>query len=129
MGWSVPYPRGAAGLVLGSLLLGSATVSAQIPAAAIEGSVTDATSAVIARASVEVREIGTGARRRAETGANGRFMIGSLEPGEYEVLAAAPGFAIRRQRVALRVGAQLTLDFELSLGNLGAQVDVSSSAP
>ena len=53
--------------------------------AEIAGSVIDPTGAMVAAASVEVREVSTGKTRSAKTNAAGQFSLSAVPAGEYEV--------------------------------------------
>ncbi|HWA93102.1 MAG TPA: carboxypeptidase regulatory-like domain-containing protein, partial [Terracidiphilus sp.] len=58
----------------------------------ISGIVTDASGAVISGASVTVTSTSTGASLSGQSGNDGRFTIGSLEPGTYNLSVSMPGF-------------------------------------
>jgi hypothetical protein len=60
--------------------------------AAILGTVTDNTGAVVANAKVEVTNKATGIVTRTETTSSGDFTVPSLNPGVYIVSVEAPGF-------------------------------------
>jgi hypothetical protein len=102
--------------------------AAQIPIASLHGTATDGSSAALVQASISVRNLRTGATRRTTTGPDGRFQLARLEPGEYEIVAAAPGFASQRRRLVLRVGDEQTVDFQLALERLAVVVDVDAEA-
>ena len=59
----------------------------------ILGSVTDSTGAVIPKATVVVTNIATGVKSTVTTTSAGDYTVLSLIPGQYSVLAEAPGFA------------------------------------
>ena len=59
----------------------------------ILGLVKDSTGAVVPNASVTVVNTGTGVKSTVKTTSVGDFTVLSLIPGQYEVLAEAPGFA------------------------------------
>src|SRR4029079_4021182 len=72
--------------------------SAQIPSASVRGAITDSTRGGIPSASVAFRHTHTSARRYTKAASEGRFHVTNLEPGEYEVTAAAAGFADVQRR-------------------------------
>ena len=62
----------------------------------LTGTVTDATGATIPGATIMVRNATTGVARVVKTDSAGRYVVGGLEPGGYEVRATAPGFQTRQ---------------------------------
>ena len=121
-------PRVAA-LVVAIGLSGDAPgVQAQIPAASVRGTVTDATHGVVPLAQVGLRHTRTGARRDTVADTAGRYQVTSLEPGEYDLTTRAAGFGDAQRRLTLRVGDDLTVDVELALEGIRAQVDVRVDA-
>ena len=92
--------------------------------AAISGSTTDPSGAVIPGASVRVRPIGGGPLRRSVADADGRFSFAALEPGRYEVLISAPGFASASHQIALGARDLAVLDAVLAVGAVSQSVEV-----
>ncbi len=110
-------------------LLTGLTVHAQV-SASISGLVTDPSGAVIANASVAVRNIGTGDVRNVRTGGLGRYQAAALPVGEYEIRAKAPNFQDAvRTGVRLVVGQDATVDLTLQVGTTGQEVTVRADAP
>jgi hypothetical protein len=96
----------------------------------INGTVFDSNQAVVPGATVTVTNDATGLVRTVVTGADGRFVIPTLVPGTYTILAELPGFqTTTRPGVILAVGQELTLDFTLSVAGLQEQVTVTGEAP
>src|SRR5579885_2834263 len=90
---------------------------AQTQNAAISGTVSDATGAVLAGASVQVRNTGTGVTQNAVSDEQGRYRTADLQIGEYEVQASREGFqTVVHKGVTLTVGSQLVVDFSLPVG-------------
>jgi hypothetical protein len=104
------------------------SASGQSPAAAIKGAVRDPDSAFVAGARVSAQSTRTGAVRTTLTGPDGRFQLTHLEPGDYDLEVAAPGFTGQRQRLSLHVGDDLSVDLQLALGRLDARVEVGAEA-
>jgi len=98
---------------------------AQTPEGAIRGIVKDVTGAVATKASVRVSQPQFGGGRVAGTDAYGQYYITNLAPGDYEVEASALGFNTEVQHVTLRVGDQLTVNFQLRPGSVHERVLVS----
>src|SRR6185369_10115765 len=103
-------------------------VQAQIPAASVRGTVTDATHGVVPLAQVGLRHTRTGARRDTVADSAGRYQVTSLEPGEYDLTTRAAGFGDAQRRLTLRVGDDLTVDVELAVEGIRTQVDVRVDA-
>ena len=114
----------SAGLLFG--VVGLTSLDAQVTAS-IVGTVTDATGAVIAEASVQVRNTGTGITQTAVSDGQGRYRVPDLQIGEYEVQAAKAGFqTVVRRGIALTVGSQPVVDFSLPVGQAQQTVTVES---
>ncbi len=58
----------------------------------INGTVTDATGAVIPGAQILIVNAETGVDTRSETGINGLYAVPNMPPGEYNIPASADGF-------------------------------------
>ena len=102
-------------------------VQAQLAAGSIIGTVRDSTGAVMQAVSVSAKSRDTGAVRTATTDDTGTYQILSVPAGDYDVQAAAAGFQTSiRSRIAVTVGAAVTVNFALELGTI--QQDVSVTA-
>jgi protocatechuate 3,4-dioxygenase beta subunit len=79
-------------LLVFSLLLcfGASPARAQINLAAVEGTVTDPSGAVVPGAVVEALELDTGLPRSTTSNAVGAFRIPGLTPGNYSVTFRRP---------------------------------------
>src|SRR5579859_6573359 len=73
----------------------------------ISGAVSDAQHLRVAGAVVELKAAGTGAVRHVVTNDQGLFEAPALLPDDYEIKAAAQGFAVATQSVRLEVGQKL----------------------
>src|SRR5580658_3916326 len=94
----IHFGRRTACLVL-TLLIAVLTVWGQAETGQITGSVSDPTGAVVAGASVTVRNVDTGATRTSISNADGVYAVTNLIPGEYEVNVVGAGFSTFKQRV------------------------------
>ena len=121
-------------LVLAAMLgftlgLGVNRVSAQGTTATILGNVADASGAAIPDASVEVRNVGTGATQVVSADAQGRFRVPGLLVGDYEVQVSKVGFStVVRKGITLTVGSQEVVDFSLPVGQKQETVTVEGEA-
>jgi outer membrane receptor protein involved in Fe transport len=103
-------------VVLGLFLFSNAAL-AQGTSATLLGTVTDSSGAVVANATVQVKNTATGQTQQVPTDAQGRFTIADLPIGTYDVQATAQGFQTTiRRGVTLTVGAQSVVDFSLAVG-------------
>src|SRR6266498_2002675 len=101
---------------------------AQSNASDLQGVVRDQSGAVIVGATVTVRNPATNFSRDVTTNGEGYYQITNLPPGSYEVTVEASGFSkARLMRVTLTVGQRADLDIALTVGSLGATVDISAA--
>lgn len=82
---------------------------AQSTTGSIGGTVTDASGAPVAGATVTATNEGTNAQSSATTAANGRYILNGLRPAAYTIRVDAGGAAIE-QRVTVGIGQSATLD-------------------
>src|SRR5687767_8773949 len=82
-------------LVFSAMLIGAAAVSipAQSTTASLEGTVVDQQQAVIANATVSIRNPNTGFLRNTQTDSDGRYKFVNLPTGSYEVTVESPNFS------------------------------------
>ena len=94
------------------------------------GSVLDQQQAAVANAQVSSRNVDTGATRTATTDASGSYRIASVPAGRYEVTVTAAGFTTAvHSGITLTVGADVRVDFALSVGAVQQQVQVTGEVP
>jgi hypothetical protein len=107
-------------------VLGISSLWAQVTAT-ISGTVTDSSGAVVANATIEVKNAGTAVAQSTTTDAQGRYAVRELPIGEYEVHATATGFQnVVRSGITLEVGAQSVVDFALAVGQTQETIVVQS---
>jgi hypothetical protein len=96
----------------------------------ITGTVADPANAIIANASLTLRNIETGAIYETKTTDSGNYTLASLPAGNYELTVASPGFSkYVRQGIRVQVGTALRIDAVLQVGAASESVTVSASAP
>ena len=111
------------------MLFGAGLLSAQTTTATISGTVTDSSGAVVAGAKVEVKNVGTGIVQSTTSNAQGRYRVGELLVGDYEVQAAQPGFqTVVHRGITLTVGSEAVIDFSLAVGQAQQTVTVEAQA-
>jgi hypothetical protein len=100
------------------------TVLAQT--ATVTGTLTDASGAGIAAATITARNVDTNAVRDTQSGDTGYFRITTLSPGNYEITIEKNGFrTIKYTAVVLTVGQALTIDGHLEVSTVSQTVEVS----
>jgi hypothetical protein len=115
--------------LLGFLLLGSLTLSAQQITGNIRGTVTDPTGAVIRGAEVTARQTETGLSRVTTTDRSGNYVLLELPIGHYRLQVAAKGFQQYVQGgIILNVNETASVSPKLAVGSEKQQVLVSADA-
>lgn len=108
-----------------TLLLMAGGLNAQTATGQINGTLTDASGAVIPGAKVTLSSDQTGLTRETESNATGDFVFPLLPVGVYSVTAETPGFqTARRTEITLRVNQTLRVDMEMSVGEVTETVEV-----
>ena len=104
-------------------------VSAQ-DSAAISGTVTDPSGAVVAGANITANNSDTGLERTTITDSAGRYGLFSLPVGPYEVHVKQSGFPEAvRLGIHLVVGQDAEVDIALRLGQAAERITVNEDAP
>lgn len=84
---------------------------------------------MIAGATVNVKDKGTGVVRSVKTDGTGSFRVFPLNPGKYEVSATMPGFKTKvLPEVILEIASIVKVDFALEVGQVTETVEVTASA-
>ena len=97
--------------------------------ASISGTITDASGAVLAGATVTVKNLETGSQRIVAADDAGRFDAESLVVGQYEVKAEAQGFRPEiRTGLTLVVGQRAEVNLTLRVGQVQEAVVVQEQA-
>jgi hypothetical protein len=108
----------------------AASAVAQIATATVQGEVTDHTKAVLPGVSVTALNEQTGVSRAVVTDERGFYRLTALQPGRYTLSAELSGFAVvRRSGIALTIGQEVAIPFQLALETLQETVTVTSAAP
>jgi hypothetical protein len=115
-------------LALAFLSIASVGASAQIDRAELEGTVNDASGAVIRGARVQVLEADTGISQEQQTNSNGYYRFSGLAVGRYTVTVTGTGFKTHViDQVVVQVGQTRTLDIRLAVGAIAEKVEVKAS--
>lgn len=96
----------------------------------ITGTVTDASGAVLLKATVNVIDTQTGLKRTAVTNSTGQFRAAGLPPATYDVSAELTGFATGiRRGVTVAVGQTVISDFQLKPSQVATVIEVTDQPP
>jgi len=115
-----------------SALLLSLTLAAfaQSDRGTITGTIADPAGAVVANASIEARNVGTGAISAVASSATGNYTLAELPAGNYEISVSVPGFKKSvRQGLTVQVAQTLRLDIALEVGSATESVTVTEEVP
>ena len=115
--------------VLMMIVISIVAAAQSIPTGILTGTVTDANGAVVASATVVVKNVETNAEYTVSTSDNGAFSIPSLAPGEYVANVTAQGFKQSVvKNIKVEVGKQANLTVSLEVGALNESVTVLTGA-
>ena len=122
--------RFAAFLFLSVMFLGGFTFSnAQTFRGAINGTVTDASGAVVPAAQVDLTETATGVVRKTLSSSAGDFNFPDLPLGTYQITATATGFnSLKIDQIPVSAGATYSVPVKLAVASSSQVVEVSASA-
>jgi hypothetical protein len=98
--------------------------SAQV-SASIGGTVSDPTGALIPGVEVTATNVNTGINTTQVTNEAGAYSMPSLQPGNYRLSAALPGFqTATRENIQLSQGQQVRFNFTMLVGTVATAVEV-----
>ena len=108
------------------ILLSATLLVGQTFRGTVLGSVTDPSGAVVAGATVKVRNLGTGLERTTVTSADGSYTVSELPIGTYSVTVTQSGFKTATTTdVQVSVAAERRVDVEFKTGQVSERVEVS----
>jgi outer membrane receptor protein involved in Fe transport len=109
-------------------LVGAGVVCGQSGVGTILGTVTDASGAVIANATVEVTNTGTNVTQKTQTTSAGTYNVPYLRPGTYRVSVTVSGFQKSvTEGVTLTVDQENRVDATLKPGTVSESVTVEAN--
>ena len=95
----------------------------------LNGTVTDASGALIPGASLELTNLATSVKRTGVSSPAGVYSFPQLQPGRYSLTVKAQGFSARNlNEILLAVSTPTTLNVQLEVGALTEVVSVESTA-
>jgi hypothetical protein len=111
------------------LQISQTRLPAQGATASLQGSISDATGAVVPEATVKITNVNTGASQTATSNTQGRYFVPDLAVGDYELRVSKQGFAtLVRHGLTLTVGAQQVVDMTVEIGAANQTVSVEAAA-
>jgi hypothetical protein len=128
--------RCSAVVLLCSLLLGFGVIAIVPPAwgqqasGTITGSVTDASGAAVANATVTARDVDRGTILTTQTNGSGAYTFPQVTVGNLEVAVQASGFSKEVYPAFTLILNQVArIDFQLKVGNVSQTVEVTAAPP
>ncbi len=98
--------------------------------ATLQGTVTDQRGSVIPNATVTVRNRGTSFARTTQTDTEGNYQVAALPVGNYSVEVKLQGFKTNTVDILpIEVARTVVLNFQLEVGDITQQVQVTSEVP
>jgi len=117
-------------ILLSLAVAASAAAQSQITTGVVDGTVVDASGAVVPGVDVEVRNVDTNLSRTLVTDRSGRFVALQLPPGRYSVSLKLSGFAtLVQENVIVTVGETVRLSPVMKVSGLAETVTVTTAAP
>lgn len=105
-------------------------LNAQVDTGTILGTVRDNSGAIVVNATVAVKNEGTDFSQSVVTNSTGTFIVTPLKIGKYSVEVESAGFKKeKRIGLELNIQQQLVVDFNLQVGNVTTEVDVTAASP
>jgi len=116
-------------LMLVAALLATSTALGQ-STATVQGTVTDSKGAVLPNATVVVRNKNTSTERTVQTDSDGNYQVAALPVGLYAIEVRIQGFKTQvADQVTLEVARTIVQNFQMDVGAISEQVQVSSDVP
>src|SRR5215468_12080024 len=117
-------------LAAAAVILSGLSLLAQETTAGLQGTVKDASGAVVANAHIVVHGTTLVGDKSLNTDATGYYRFANLPPGVYSIEVTARGFkTVKQEKLSLEVGRLPTIDITLEVGTSAEVVEVTSAAP
>jgi len=98
--------------------------------AAVQGTITDESGAVVTGAKVTLRNAATGVERTTQTDSNGNYQLAALPVGIYRLEVRADGFQAQViNELTVEVSQTVIQNFQLKVGGVTQEVSITSDAP
>src|SRR5579864_2179737 len=113
-----------------TMVLSAVALFAQETTGGLQGTVKDASGAVVSNAHVVVRGSTLAGDKSLNTESTGYYRFANLPPGVYSVEVSAKGFkTTKREGLTIEIGHLPTVDLTLEVGTAAEVVEVSGAAP
>jgi hypothetical protein len=109
-------------------LVSIASQAQTITSATVTGNVTDPTGAVIAGATVTIKNAASGAVQNQVTDSSGQYRFPFLKPGDYAITARSAGMKDGSARLSLLIGQEQAVNLTLNLQASQQTVEVTGAA-
>ena len=117
------------GLLLLVFLVTVPQLHAQTFRGGINGTVTDATGAVVSGAAVVATDVGTAVTHNSVSSSGGDFLFQDLPLGDYTVTVTMSGFSTAKyDKVPVSAGAIYTLPVKLAVSSNGTVIEVNAAS-
>lgn len=95
----------------------------------LQGTVQDASGAVVPKAAVALTNAATSVSQHTLSGSQGEYRFSSLAPGNYRVVVTAKGFSTQHESLRLETDQTLNLPIKLGVAGSVQTVHVSTQGP
>ncbi len=117
-------------LAMLALLLWGGYLIAQETTGGLQGTIKDASGAVVAGAQVQVTGTTLEGAKSFETDSSGYYRFANLPPGIYSITVTAKSFKVeKREGLVIAIGHLPTVDFALQVGTNAEVIEVTGAAP
>lgn len=94
----------------------------------IQGTITDSSGSVVPNVPITITGVDTGLVKQLAADGAGFYSLGPLNPGNYKVMIAAPGYQKLEVTTVVRTGTATTGSFKLTVGQSSETVQVTAGA-
>ena len=116
-------------MVLALMVSWAMPASAQSLYGSVVGLVEDPSGAAIVQATITLTNKATGQVYEAKADESGRFLVGNMMPGDYDLKVGATGFKTQtRTDIRVSAAALTRADFKMDVGAISEQITVSATA-
>jgi hypothetical protein len=102
---------------------------AQLYTGSVSGTVTDPSGAAVPSANLTLTDVDKGFTYRATSDSDGRYLMGQVPPGTYNLSIETPNFqSQRKEAIKIDVNQNVSINFALKIGLATETVDVVANA-